>query len=152
MGSRGDSQLNKNGEKPLVRSREGFQFSTRDLLIATTVISAAPAIGMPFGGFALVAAVIGLIQAIILLAGDWLIRPENRRALAFATAVSWATLGSGLLVLAIQALVEASDSPREASGMWMLEGSLAVGAAASYLMALFRWRKIAAQGRENLKT
>jgi hypothetical protein len=129
-----------------------FQFSTRDLLIATTILSAVLAVGVPFGGFAVVAVVIGLLQAAILLAADWLIRPENRQALAFTTAVSWATLGSGLLVLAIHALVEASDSPGEASGMWMLEGFLAVGAAASYLMALFRWRKIGVQGRENLKT
>ncbi len=137
-----------NGDLGTSPSSNSFQFSTRDLLIATTIISAVLAIGVPFGGFAIVAVVIGLLQAIILLAGDWLIRPENRRALAFTTAISWITLGIGLVILAIDTVaIDDSEGP---FGWWILEGLLVLGAAGAFLMARRRWRQLGDQGRENL--
>ena len=131
-------------------SNNSFQFSTRDLLIATTIISAVLAIGVPFGGFAIVAVVIGLLQAIVLLAGDWLIRPENRRALAFTTAISWITLGIGLVILAIDTVAQAIDDSASPFGWRILAGFLVLGAAGAFLMARRRWRQLGDQGRENL--
>jgi hypothetical protein len=127
-----------------------FQFSTRDLLIATTIISVVLAIGVPFGGFAIVAVVIGLLQAIILLAGDWLIRPENWRALAFTTAISWISLGIGLAIIAIDTVAQAIEPNANPFGWQILEGSLILGAIVALLMAWHRWRQLGDQGRENL--
>lgn len=126
-----------------------FQFSTRDLLVATTIISIILAIGVWLGGLVVVVLAVGLVQVVILLAGDWLIRPENRRALAFATTLSWITLGCGLAIIAIKTIVEASDV--NASFDWLaIEGALLLGAAGAFLMARHRWRKLGDQGRENL--
>jgi uncharacterized membrane protein HdeD (DUF308 family) len=131
-------------------STSNFQFSTRDLLIATAVISVVLAIGVPFGGFAIVAVVIGLLQAIILMAGDWLIRPENRRALAFTTTISWITLGIGLIILAINMVMQAIDNDANPFAWQVMEGSLVVGAGGAFLMARRRWRQLGDHSRENL--
>jgi hypothetical protein len=121
--------------------RSWFQFSVRDLLIATTIVSICLAIGVHFVGLMFVVAVIGLLQVGVLLAGDWLIRPENRRALAFVTTGSWATLGSGLLVLSLRAIYAAFDA-RDPSATSTLAISLGVGAALCYLLAAYRWKKL----------
>jgi len=121
-----------------------WQFSVRDLLIATTIISICLAVGVHFAGFMFVLITIGVMQAAILLAGDWLIRPQNRRALAFATAGSWATVGSGLLVLLVGAVYQdqVTGTP-QAIPAWLLEGCLAVGCAIAYVVAAIRWRQLA---------
>jgi hypothetical protein len=131
-------------------NQSSFRFSTRDLLIGTTIVSIVLGTGVWFGGFLILAVVIGLVQATTLLAGDWLIRPENQRALAFTTALSWVMLGSGLLVLAIRAIGEAIGPSNEWMRLWMLGCVSAAGAIASYLMARHRWRQLGDQGRENL--
>ncbi|HEX4412795.1 MAG TPA: hypothetical protein VH107_04145 [Lacipirellulaceae bacterium] len=123
-------------------SRPGFQFSTRDLLIATTIIAVALATGVHFAGVAIVAVLMGALQGMILLAGDWLIRPKNRRALAFITALSWITLGCGLTIIAIKTIADASDTSALPFGWLAIEGSLLLGAAGAFLMALYRWRKL----------
>src|SRR3954463_8190863 len=79
-----------------------WQFSLRSLLIATTAVSVVMVLGMYLVGIAFVVFGIVLIQATILLAGDWLIRPANRRLLAFVTAGSWMVAGSGLLMIDLQ--------------------------------------------------
>jgi hypothetical protein len=131
-------------------NQSSFRFSTRDLLIGTTIVSIVLGAGVWLGGILILAVVISLVQAITLLAGDWLIRPENQRALAFTTALSWVMLGSGLLVLAIRAIGEAIDPSNEWMRLSMLGCISAVGAVASYLMARHRWRQLGDQGRENL--
>lgn len=111
-----------------------------------TIVSACLAVGVHFVGFMFVVLTLALVQVAALLAGDWLIRPENRRALAFVTAGSWATLGSGLLVLAIRAVYEVfyegTNSPGKAEAATMLAILLVVGAAFCYLFAAFRWRQL----------
>ncbi len=129
--------------------RPGLQFSVRDLLIVTTIVSICLAVGVHFAGFLFVVVTIGLIQVAILLAADWLIRPENRRVFAFVTAGSWATLGSGLLVLSLRAIYEAIDAsdPRGSSTLALC---LAIGAGVCYLLAALRWRRLSkpvAKGR-----
>lgn len=111
-----------------------------------TIVSACLAIGVHFVGFMFVVVALGMVQVSALLAGDWLIRPQNRRALAFVTAGSWATLGSGLLVVAIRAILDAiyegTNSPGKAEAATMLAILLAVGAAFCYLFATVRWRRL----------
>jgi hypothetical protein len=122
---------------------ERWQFSVRDLLIATTIISICLAVGVHFAGFMFVLIAIGVMQAAILLAGDWLIRPQNRRALAFATAGSWATVGSGLLVLLLSAVLnDQSLRSRSEAATLALEACLAVGCVTAYLVAAIRWRQL----------
>ena len=118
-----------------------LQFSVRDLLVATTLVSICLAIGVHFAGFMFVFIVVGVLQVAMLLIGDWLIRPENRRALAFSTAGSWATVGSGLLVLggrATYGLITAGG--KEMS--WGLAACLFVGAVMCYVLAALRWRQL----------
>jgi hypothetical protein len=120
-----------------------WQFSIRDLLIATTIISICLAVGVHFAGFMFVLIALGVMQAAILLAGDWLIRPRNRRALAFATAASWATVGSGLLVLLVSTIFnEQSLRSRSEVATWALEACLAVGCVIAYVVAAIRWRQL----------
>lgn len=119
-----------------------WQFSIRDLLLVTTIVSICLAIGVHYVGVIIVVVTVGLIEVAILLYADWLIHPENRRALAFVTAFSWATLGSGLLALAGRAGFQAIQITTDASGEWMLGIFLLMGAIASYLMAAYRWRQI----------
>jgi hypothetical protein len=124
-------------------SEPRWQFSVRDLLIAMTVISICLAVGVHFAGFMFVLIAIGVMQAGILLAGDWLIRPQNRRALAFATAASWATVGSGLLVLLISTIFNhESLLLRSKIATSALEVCLAIGCVIAYVAAATRWRQL----------
>jgi len=124
-------------------SEPRWQFSVRDLLIATTVISICLAVGVHFAGFMFVLIAIGVMQAAILLAGDWLIRPQNRRALAFATAGSWATVGSGLLVLLVSTIFnQESLLSRSKIATSALEGCLAIGCVIAFVVAAIRWRQL----------
>lgn len=122
--------------------RPRFQFSVRDLLVATTIASVCLAIGIHFLGFMAVVGTVCIAQAAVLLASDWLIRPENRRSLAFATAGIWAILGSGLLLLALPAIFQAFD-PASSRASATLAICLTIGAGISYFMAVYRWRTIA---------
>ena len=124
-------------------SEPRWQFSVRDLLIATTIVSICLAVGVHFAGFMFVLIALGVMQAALLLAGDSLIRPQNRRALAFATAGSWATVGSGLLVLLLSALLQdESLKSRSIAATWVLEACLAIGSAIAYAVAAMRWRQL----------
>lgn len=91
-------------------SESRWQFSLRGLLLLTTLVSICLAIGVHFAGFMVVFIAIGVTQVTMMLCADWLIRPQNRRALAFATAASWTTIGSGLLILGVRALYAAADT------------------------------------------
>ena len=102
---------------------------------------------MWLGGYIVVVAAVGLMQVTILFMGDWLIRPEHRRALAFATALTWAMWGSGLLTLAIKTF-QARDLDDKPIKWWALGIVLAIGTIASYAMAFFRWQKANAKNRE----
>jgi hypothetical protein len=125
-----------------------LQFSVRDLLIATTVVSICLAFGVHFAGFTFVVVVVGIVQITVLLAGDWLIRPQNRRALAFASAGSWATLGSGFLVLSLGAIFGSLGesfvllSARIGDLSWWVALGLGIGAATCYGLAAVRWRQL----------
>lgn len=76
-----------------------WQFSLGGLMVVTTAVSVIMAFGTYLVGFWFVVFVIVLTQVATLVATDWLIRPANRPALAFVTAVTWITAGSGFLIL-----------------------------------------------------
>ena len=118
-----------------------WQFSLRALLIATTIASACLAVGVHFAGFIFVVVVVGLIQAAMLLGADWLIRPANRRALAFVTAGSWIVLGSGLLIIGASQLYGAIGS-NDAAAAWTLGSCLVAGGISCYYLAAKRWRSL----------
>src|SRR5262249_43525398 len=79
-----------------------WQFSLRGLMIAITIVSVVMALGRYLVGAAFVIFAVVLVESASLLSFEWLIRPENRRFLAFTTAGCWAILGSGLLILGIK--------------------------------------------------
>jgi hypothetical protein len=126
-----------------------WQFSLRSLMIATTAVSVVMAFGMFFVGIAFVVFVVVLIQAATLLAADWLIRPANRRMLAFVTAGSWMVVGSGLLILGFKV---ASDILSRVSfhEMWVAVVLLLFMAACCYWFAWRSWKRLTAQRRANL--
>jgi len=118
-----------------------WQFSLRTLLVATAVVSVLMAIGVHFAGvmFALAFAVV--VQAVMLLTGDWLIRPENRRALAFVTAGSWIVLGGALFVVGVREVYLRMG----ADGHWaaLIFAWCLVGAGGCcYYIAAKRWRRL----------
>jgi hypothetical protein len=124
-------------------SEPRWQFSLRNLLIAVTIISVWLAVGVHYVGFMFVLVPIIAVQAAMLLALDWLIRPQNRRALAFVTAGSWAVIGSGLLVLLGSTLLnEQALLSRSEAGTRVLEACLAVGGLVAYVVAAKRWRQL----------
>jgi hypothetical protein len=94
-----------------------------------------------------------MVQAGILLAGDWLIRPANRRALAFVTASSWIVLGGGVLILGCRAIYDSVTAAKGGGIGWILGYGLLVAAAACYWQAAHRWRKLTRPRRhEGTKT
>jgi hypothetical protein len=120
------------------------------LLAVVAIVSVCLAIGGQFAGLMLVLVAFGLIQAGMLLAAGWLIRPQNRKWLAIVTAVSWTIVGSGLLVLGTQ---EACRIPN--NGTIGLAGSvgimLIVVGVFCYGLAFRRWRQLAARNGANLQ-
>jgi hypothetical protein len=120
------------------------QFSLRSLLLLTTIVSIGLAIGVHFGGVMVVVVAAGLILADTLLSADWLIRPQNRRALAFVTASSWIIVGSGLFIGALHSIATGALARHDDWG-WFFAGFLIVAAVASFYIASIRWRKLAAQ-------
>lgn len=96
--------------------------------------------GVHFGGIIIAIVFIGSLHAGALLSADWLIRPENRRVLAFVTAASWALVGSTFVIGAIQSV----DWISKINSLSALSRSVAValcGAGAlSYYIGLRRWQ------------
>lgn len=123
-------------------SESRWQFSLRSLLVLTTIVSICLAIGIHFAGFMFVLVAVGVTQVAMMLFADWLIRPENRRALAFATAGSWLVFGSGLFVAAIFDFVSAIMARRNG---WSVHFAilLALAALICFYVASIRWRKLA---------
>jgi hypothetical protein len=138
------------GEPRIQRSvPKEWQFSLRSLMIATTAVSVVMALGMFLVGIAFVVFAVVLIQAATLLAADWLIRPANRRMLAFVTAGSWMVAGSGLLLVDFKV---ASDILFRVtvSNMWVAVLLLSFMAACCYWFAWRSWKRLTAQRRANL--
>src|SRR5438270_13343047 len=121
------SEINSGAQRP---NRE-WQFSLRSLFIATTALSIISAMGVYFVGVAFVLFVVILLQSATLLSADWLIRPGNRRVLAFVTAGSWTVFGSGLLIIACKQALELIDGSLD-NEIWLLPVLLAVGAACCF--------------------
>ena len=124
--------------------QSGIQFSVRDLLVLTTLVSVCLAIGVHYAGFMFVVIAIGLIQVGMLLSADWLIRPNHRKALGFVTAASWIILGSGLLILGFRMLYGDADSADQAaySASRILGVSFAAAGAVCYITAMIRWHRL----------
>ncbi len=119
-----------------------WQFSLRSLFAVTTIVSIVLALGTYFAGFVFVVAVVALIQVATLLAADWLIRPANRRALAFVTAGSWIVLGSGVAIIAFLQFYWAYAN--RSSLQWFFGNCLTVAAVVCFYTAAHRWRKLTA--------
>jgi hypothetical protein len=118
-----------------------WQFSLRSLLIATALVSVCLAIGVYITGFMFALAVVALIQVATLLSADWLIRPQNRRALAFVTAGSWIVLGSALLVVGVREVFVFYGTKSEPA-RWMFAWLLVGIGILCYYVAAKRWRRL----------
>jgi hypothetical protein len=123
-----------------------WQFSLRGLLVATALISVVLAIGVHLTGYMFALVVIALIQVATLLSADWLIRPQNRRALAFVTAGSWAVLGSGLLIVGIREVFLRVGTDALATyidlAIWIFALCLISFGIVCYYIAAKRWRRL----------
>jgi O-antigen/teichoic acid export membrane protein len=122
-------------------SAPSWQFSLRSLLIVTAIVSVCLAIGVHFAGVMFAIGVAAMVQVVMLLAGDWLIRPENRRALAFVTAGSWIVLGSGFLVVGARDIVTRIDTGSD-SAVWIFASCLIGIGVVCYYVAAKRWRRL----------
>jgi hypothetical protein len=120
-------------------STRACQFSVRSLLIVTAIVSICLAIGVHSAGVMFALAFAAAVQVVMLLSADWLIRPQNRRALAFVSAGSWIVLGSALLVVGIREVFYVTKSePARWVFAWLLVG---VGIFCYYIAAK-RWRRL----------
>jgi hypothetical protein len=122
-------------------SEPRFQYSLRSMLWLTTIASICLAIGVHYGGFAVVAAAAGLILAGAILSADWLIRPENRRALAFVTAGAWSVIGSGIVMLGVETIAATGSVGKQNLG-WPIGGALVAGGLFCYVLAAWRWQQL----------
>jgi hypothetical protein len=122
-------------------SRTPWQYSLRGLLIVTTVVSICLTVGVYFAGVLFVLGFIALIQVATLLAADWLIRPQNRRALAVVSAGSWLILGSGLVLVGSRLLYLLV---RDDGGIaaWVVAVCLATAGLYCFYIARNRWRRL----------
>jgi hypothetical protein len=118
-----------------------WQFSLRSLLVATALISVVLAIGVHLTGYLFALVVIGLLQVATLLSADWLIRPQNRRALAFVTAGSWTVLGSGLLVVGVREILVRVGTDSDLA-TWIFAWCLISIGIICYYIAAKRWRRL----------
>ena len=121
-----------------------WQFSLRTLLVVTALVSVCLAIGVHFAGFMFALVLIGLIQVATLLSADWLIRPQNRRALAFVTAGSWIVLGSGLVIVGIREILMRIGIDRGAAG-WIFAAGMVLLGVSCYYIAAKRWGRLTSQ-------
>ena len=122
-----------------------WQFSLRSLFIVTTIVSIGLAVGNYFAGFMFVAGVVAMIQVAILFTADWLIRPANRRALAFVTAGSWIVMGSGVAIIAITQFHGAITNQSRLQAL--LAAGLTFTAVICFYTAAHRWRSLTAHFR-----
>jgi hypothetical protein len=120
------------------------QFSLRSLLVLTTIVSIGLAIGVHFGGVMVVVVAAALILVGTFLSADWLIRPQNRRALAFVTASAWIVVGSGMLMAGLQTISSAASLGKADLG-WTMGSVLIAAGVLCYYIASRRWRKLAGQ-------
>jgi len=122
-----------------------WQYSLKTFFGLTTIVSVCLAIGVHFAGFMLIVVVVGLMQAVILLSADWLIRPANRRALAFVTAGSWIVFGSGVAIIAITQFHGAITN--QSRLQTLLATGLTFTAVICFYTAAHRWRTLTAHFR-----
>ena len=122
-------------------SKRAWQFSVRSLLIVTAIVSICLAIGVHFAGVMFALAVAAAVQVVMLISADWLIRPQNRRALAFVTAGFWIALGSALLVVGVRA-VFVFDGTKSEPARWMFAWLLVGIGIFCYYVAAKRWRRL----------
>jgi hypothetical protein len=87
---------------------------------------------------------IALIQVATLLAADWLIRPENRRALAAISSGSWMILGSGLVLIGVRQLYLLLRDDGGAAA-WIFAACLAAAGLYCFYVAANRWRRLSKQ-------
>jgi hypothetical protein len=132
-----------------------WQFSLRGLLISTTIVSACLALGTYLAGIAFAVFVLVLLQVLLLLSIDWLIRPANRRLLAFVTGGTWMLTGSGLLAIAAKLMLSVPAANTVSSDvnpevLWSLGLVLAPAAVFCYWFGWRRWRRLSAQRRAKL--
>jgi hypothetical protein len=118
-----------------------WQFSLRSLLLATTVVSICLAIGTYFAGVAFAAFVLVLLEVAVLFSFEWLIRPANRRVLAFATAGSWIVLGSGMLIVSFS-LAYGHLAAGDRSVVWTAIMFITLAAPVCYWIAWRRWKRL----------
>jgi hypothetical protein len=121
-----------------------WQFSLKSLFVVTTVLSIAMALGTVFLGVALALFVFVLVQVATLLLADWLIRPANRRILAFVTAGSWIIFGSGMLIVAARFALDPAQREQLGDTVWPICIFFAICAAFCYWCARMRWRQLTA--------
>lgn len=119
----------------------GWQYSLRGLLVVITIVSVSLTIAVHYQGLMVTIIAIGMVQATILLASDWLIQGRNRWALALLTSIFWAIPGCGLLLMGIGAAVGTNIvADRGASAA---ASALVIAAGAfCYFMAIRRWRQL----------
>jgi hypothetical protein len=99
---------------------------------------------MYVAGFLAVVILVVLVEVAVLLAAEWLIRPANRVALAFATAGSWIIVGSGIAIIGISQLAVAMEST-DADKSWALGAGLVAVGVVCWLVAARRWRQLTAR-------
>lgn len=141
-----DDLIDDRSANPSCSTDAPWQFSLRSLLVATALISVVLAIGVHLAGVLFALAVIALIQVTTLLSADWLIRPQNRRALAFVTAGSWIVLGSGLVIVGIRDILFRLRTDGLATNfdlaIWIFALSLISIGIICFYVAAKRWRRL----------
>jgi low temperature requirement protein LtrA len=118
-----------------------LQYSLRSLLIFTAVASICVAIGVHLAGVLFALAVMVLLQVATMLLADWLIRPQNRHALAFVTAASWMLLGSVFVILGGRIAYGAIGTAYQ-SLLWATGMCIAGTGVYCYYIASRRWRRL----------
>ena len=136
-----ETQFDEHSESPQPRPSVPWQYSLRALFVLMAVTSICLAIGVQFAGVMAALLVFGLIQAALLLAADWLIRPANRRWLALVTATSWTIVGSALFILGTRQVSQLSGGGDKRLAWTGATALIAVGALC-YLVAIRRWRQL----------
>jgi hypothetical protein len=111
------------------------------MFVVTGIVAACLAAGYYFPTAVLVVVSLGLMQVGIVVAGDWLIRPANRRRLALVISAAWLLLGCmsafiGCFVLLRSIRAGADDS------VWAASFSFLAAAIYFHYVAYSRWRKM----------
>lgn len=138
-----------------------FQFSVRDLLVTTAIVSLCAVVNLYILAFLLVAALFFIAVVEMTFATDRLIRalvrseptatpemsgltihPESRRTLGYFSVSTWAFLGSGLLVLTFHEIHR--QLVRQANDQILLTPAvcLLLGVGLCFFMAAYRRRRL----------